>query len=93
MPPFFNFHSNHILWSVKDRYDLTTYPELPNSISKIPSYEELASDKISNYTKTWKANDEISVTLEMTYFKDTGIRIAIQYAVLAPVTQTRGQWS
>lgn len=70
--------------------DPTTYPESPNSISKIPSYEELATDKISHYMETWKVNDEISVTLEMKYIPDTGIRIAVQYAVLVPTTRTRG---
>ena len=51
----------------KEYGDPTTYPESPNSISKIPSYEELATDRISHYMETWKVNDEISVTLEMKY--------------------------
>ncbi|SFP95387.1 hypothetical protein [Caldicoprobacter faecalis] len=74
----------------KEYGDPTTYPESPNSISKIPSYEELATDRISHYMETWKVNDEISVTLEMKYIPDTGIRIAVQYAVLVPTTRTRG---
>ncbi|GIO31681.1 MULTISPECIES: hypothetical protein [Paenibacillus] len=80
----------------KDAYDLTkklytnlkkafgeptTYPGLWNSISKIPSYEDLPKKSSDEYFDSWKVDDGLDVELRLNISGDQDSNISVIYKV------------
>jgi len=62
----------------KEYGDPNTYPGLSNKISDMPDYNKLNTDNISNYKETWEYN-KLTITLNMDYIPNMGIRVSVQY--------------
>jgi len=98
---FKNFDNDH-----KGAYDLTkklydalseeykypiTYPELPHRISNMPSYEELSREKgVPSYKEEWKAEGDMSVTLESYFIPDAGAQVTVKYQIGIPTVRSVG---
>ncbi|MGN7383640.1 hypothetical protein [Paenibacillus sp. SAFN-117] len=80
----------------KDAYDLTqklqkdlnkaygepaTYPELTNTISKMPNYEDLPEKESADFLETWKADDGLDVELRMTIQEGQNASVTLTYKI------------